>query len=69
MKLKVLDNCVFPSLLYSSETWGNIEQFKKRLIGIELKLLKALLGVKLGTPNHHIYIEFSSHLYHIFFEN
>ena len=51
IKLQTLDSCLFSSLLYSIETWGDLSSIKEKLIKIELKLLKDILGVKQGTPN------------------
>ena len=42
IKLLVLDNCLFSSILYGSETWGCIDCIEKDLLGIEIKGLKAI---------------------------
>ena len=57
VKLLVLDNCLFSSLLYSVETWGDISCIEKELRAIELKALKAILQVKKGTSTDLIYNE------------
>ena len=57
MKMKVLYGCLFPALLYSCETWGNINFLQKELDLIERKALKSCLGVKQGTSNEVVYIE------------
>ena len=57
VKLQVLDNCVLSAILYGSEVWGNLSFIKKKLISIEVDLLKSALRVKQGTPNELIYHE------------
>lgn len=58
VKLKVLYACLFSSMLYSVEAWGNIEGLiEKRLRKIEIEALKRCLGVKSGTSNDLVYIE------------
>ena len=57
LKLNVLYSCMFASILYSCETWGNIDNIINELLAIERKALKSCLGVKQGTPNDVIYIE------------
>ena len=47
----VLVNCVFSSILYGAETWGDISHVEYMLIDIEMKGLKAILKVKKGTTN------------------
>ena len=59
IKLLVLDTGAFSAILYGSETWGNLSKIAKKLITIELNLLKYALGVKQGTPNDLIYQELS----------
>ena len=55
IKLLVLDNCLFSSLLYGIETRGNISCIEKDLRTIEIKALKSILNVKKGTSNDLIY--------------
>ena len=57
LKIKILYSCLFPSLLYSCETWGDINCIADKLLLIERKALKACLGVKQSTPNDILYIE------------
>ena len=57
LKMKILYNCMFPSLLYSCEVWGNIDFLKTELLLIERNALKAILGIKKGTPEDIIYVE------------
>ena len=56
-KLLVLDNCLFLSLLYGVETWGDISCIEKEVRMIELKALKAILQVKAGTSTDLIFNE------------
>ena len=48
---------MFPSLLYSCETWGYIKNLENTLHLIERKALRACLGVKKGTPDDILYVE------------
>ena len=57
IKLLVLDNCIFSSILYGIETWGNIGHIEQKLRLIEQKALKAILKVKKGTSTDLIYNE------------
>ena len=43
--------CLFSSLLYSVEAWGDVKQFEDKLIKIERETLKRCFGVKSGTSN------------------
>ena len=52
-----LDNCLFLSLLYGVETWGNIECIEKDLRTMEHKALRAILRVKAGTTTDMLYNE------------
>ena len=57
IKLLVLDSCIFNSILYGIETWGNIGHIEQKLRLIEQKALKAILKVKKGTSTDLIYNE------------
>ena len=57
VNLLVIDSGVFPALLYSAETWGDILVIKNKVISIELKALKAIMNVKKGTSNDLVYYE------------
>ena len=57
LKMKVLYSCMFPSILYSCETWGDTTSYAKDLLLVEKKALKACLGIKSSTPDDIIYIE------------
>ena len=57
MILRVLYCCMFSSLLYSCEAWGDITCIAERLLLIERKALKRCLGVKSGTSDDIIYFE------------
>ena len=55
IKLRVLYGCMFASLIYSSEAWGDLKKIENTLLTIETKALKRCLGVKSGTTNDLIY--------------
>ena len=57
IKLLVLDNCIFSSILYAVETWDDIGYTEKKLKLIEQKALKAVLKVKKGTSTDLLYNE------------
>ena len=57
IKLLVLDNCIFSSILHAVETWGDIGYTEKKLKLIEQKALKAVLKVKKGTSTDLLYNE------------
>ena len=57
IKIKVLYSCLFESLLYSTEAWGNLSKVKKVLLETEKKALKSCLGVKAGTSTDLVYQE------------
>ena len=58
VKLLVLYNCMFSSLLYGAETWADLDHtVKEDLLATERKALKRCLGVKNNTPTNMIYIE------------
>ena len=55
--IDVLYSCLFLSLLYSCECWGDVLSIKEDLLLIERKALKAILVVKSGTTNILLYVE------------
>ena len=58
VKMKVLYACLFESILYSVEAWGDIEgTIEKKLRKVEVDALKRCLGVKSGTSNDLVYME------------
>ena len=58
IKLQVLYSCMFSSIMYSSETWGDItDDLKEEICTIERKALRRVLGVKSGTANDLVYAE------------
>ena len=57
IKLKVLYSCMFAAILYSCETWGDIEKVAEQLLLMERKALRSCLGVKDNVPNDIIYQE------------
>ncbi len=60
LKIKVLYGCMFESLIYSCEAWCDISEIAEKLLGVERKALKSVLGVKKkGTPDDLIYHELS----------
>ena len=60
IKLRVLDNCMYSSLLYGCEVWWKLDEIKEELLKEERKILKRI-GVKQGSANEHIYLELSRH--------
>ena len=57
IKLDVLYSCLFSSLLYSCEAWGDLVRIVEKFNIIERKALKAILCVKPGTTDLLIYAE------------
>ena len=57
VKLLVLYNCVFSSILYGAETWYDISTVSEDLLLLERQALRRCLGVKANTPNNLLYIE------------
>lgn len=56
-KIKVLYSCLFASMLYSAEAWGDLTKIEASLKATELKALKSCLGIKSGTSTDLIFIE------------
>ena len=48
---------MFAAILYSCETWGDIEKVAEQLLLMERKALRSCLGVKDNVPNDIIYQE------------
>ena len=57
IKSLVLDNCLFNSILYGYEVFGNIQCVEKELRLAEQKALRAILQVKKGTSIDLLYNE------------
>ena len=57
IKIKVLYGCLFASMLFSSEAWGNLSKVKHTLLMNEKKALKSCLGIKSGTSTDIVYQE------------
>ena len=57
IKLKVLYSCMFAAILYSCETWGDLEKVTEQLLLMERKALRSCLGVKDNVPNDIVYQE------------
>ena len=57
IKLRVLYSCMFASVLYSCESWGDVTIITDKLLQIERNALKRCLGVKLGTTADIVYYE------------
>ena len=57
MKIKILYSCMFESLLYSCEAWGNFSCIHAKLLMIERKAIKRILGVKNTTTDDIVYHE------------
>ena len=55
--LRVLYSCMFASVLYSCESWGDVTIITDKLLQIERNALKRCLGVKLGTTADIVYYE------------
>ena len=60
VKLNVLYGCLFSSILYSCEAWGDLNKIENLLRSTELKALKCCLGVKSGTSSDIIFTEINS---------
>ena len=60
LKMKTLYCCMFESMIYSCEAWCDISGIVDKLLKVEKKALKSILGVrKKGTPDDIIYHELS----------
>ena len=59
IKINVLYACLFASLLYSAEAWGDLSKIETSLLATEKKALKSCLGVKSGTTSDLIFTEIS----------
>ena len=57
IKIKTLYTCLFASIFYSIEAWGDISQYGERILNIEKEALKRCLGVKGSTMNDLVYLE------------
>ena len=57
VKIMVLDSCVFQALLYGVECWSDVSFLEQKLTDLEIKALKAIMGVKKGTTTDLIYHE------------
>ena len=57
IKIKVLYACLFASILYSGEAWGDLSRIETSLLTTEKKALKSCLGIKSGTTTDLVYTE------------
>ena len=57
VKIDVLYSCLFSSILYSCEAWGDLTMVEDEINLIERKALKAILGVKQATTDVIVYAE------------
>jgi hypothetical protein len=57
IKIKVMYACLFASLLYSAEAWGDLSKIETTLLATEKKALKSCLGIKSGTTTDLIFTE------------
>lgn len=57
IKILVLYNCLFATILYSCEVWINLQKLSDQLLRIEKKALKSCLGIKQSTPDDILFIE------------
>ena len=55
VKLKVLEACVFSSLLHNAETWADCRI--ERLEVLHRRMLKSILGVRMTTPSELLHVE------------
>ena len=53
----MLYGCLFASMLFSSEAWGNLSKVDDSLLKNEAKALKSCLGIKSGTSTELVYQE------------
>ena len=56
IKILVLDNCLFNSILYAVEVWGDY-LIEKKIRNAKQKALRSILNVKKGTSTDLIYNE------------
>ena len=57
VKLLILDNCLFSSILYGIEALGNFECVHDKLLQIKMSALKSILKVKKGTSTDLVHFE------------
>ena len=57
IKLLVLYNCLFATMLYSCEIWVNLDDIVEKLALTEKKALKSILGIRSSTPDDLVYQE------------
>ena len=57
IKVLVLDNCLFNSILYAAEVFGNVKCIEKKLRLAEQKALRSILNVKKATSIDLLYNE------------
>ena len=57
VKLSVLDGCLYNAILYGIECMGDISCIEQKLRKIEIKAVKAIMGVKKGTSNDLVFYE------------
>ncbi len=50
-------SCLFESILYSCEAWGDLVMIEEKFNLIERKALKAILGIKQGSADEIVYAE------------
>ena len=60
-EMRVVYSCMFESIIYSCESWGDIGHISDSLIAIELKALKYCMEVKQSTLSNLIYTELNQH--------
>ena len=59
IKLMVLDQCLFTSLLYGAESWGDISYIEEKIRKTETEALRRILKVKKYTTTDLVYFEFN----------
>ena len=60
-EMRVVYSCMFESIIYSCESWGDVGHISDSLIAIELKALKYCMEVKQSTLSNLIYTELNQH--------
>ena len=57
IKIQVMYTCMFSAYLYGAEAWWKIDARSDKILKLERRLLKAVLGVKANTPDDILYLE------------
>ena len=57
VKIMILDNCVFGAILYGCECWGNVSYLSEKLKKEEMKAIRSIMGIKIGTTEDLVFHE------------